>query len=126
VNPYAQFKYRVPDDGISGETLVYNGSFNVRAISGLSRLAIAIAALRTAHPGGALPDLQQAAALAPELLMPHEMLAALYAGAHNRADAEREYQTAMNVFHNYGAFAKGQQPPQDPLPQAPATLASNK
>ena len=62
-----------------------------------------------------LAEAQQAEALAPELLMPHEALSDLYAANHQMAEAMREYATAMQlyktVYADYGNFVP---PPKDP------------
>jgi len=127
LNPYIQFRQLKPDTVLDGETFVFNGTFNVRTISALSHYAIASKAQRAGHPDLALPEAQQAATIAPELLVPHEMLASLYAGVHRPQDAEREYRIALNIYQTkFGPFAKHMTPPENPLPQTPATLASNK
>jgi len=127
LNPYAQFKDLRPDAVLDGETLVFNGAYQVPAISGLSHYANASKALRAGHPDRALPEAEQAEALAPQLLNIHEMLASLYAGDHRPQDAEREYRTAFDIYQTKsGPFAKHMSPPENPLPQAPATLASSK
>lgn len=125
LNPYAEF--RRSDTVLAGEILVFNGTFNVRTISGLSHYVLANKALRAGQPDRALPEAQQAAALAPDLLVVHEMLAALYAGLHKPEDAEREYRTAVDIYQTKcGSFAKHMSPPENPLGQPPATLAANK
>lgn len=127
LNPYRQFMGLKPDAVLDGEVLVFNGTFNVPRISAISHFALANKAMRIGHPEQALGEAQQAEALAPELLPIHEMLASLYARAHQPADARREFQDAMVIYQTrYGEFKSAFDPPEDPLPAEHPVLASVK
>jgi tetratricopeptide (TPR) repeat protein len=122
VNPYQEFNRRTPDAVLAGEILVFNGTYEVRSISGLSHFAVANTAARTGHPEVALGEAQQAETLAPDLMMPHSMLAQLYARQHRPADAQREYEAALHLYQTtYGDFARRTPPPENPLPPTVAT-----
>ena len=91
----------------------------------MSHLIIAGNALRGGHPQLALPEAQQAEALAPELLMSHEMLSSLYAQNHQPAEAQREYEQALQLYRTtYSEFAKSVSPPQPPAPAIASAAAS--
>lgn len=115
VNPYAPFVQVKPNDEIQGEILVYNGQYGVPRVAALSHLAASRQAVASGHSDVALAEAQQAEAIAPELLMPHEALSDLYAANHQMAEAMREYATAMQlyktVYADYGNFVP---PPEDP------------
>jgi len=115
-NPYYSFIGVKPDDVLFGEILVYNNqSFIVPRLAALSHLSLALTALSGMHPDVALAEGQQAEALAPELIATHEALADIYARTNQPAEASREYETAMHLYHTtYGAFASGMRPPKDP------------
>lgn len=115
VNPYAPLVPVKPDDEIQGEILVYNGSYSLPRATALSRLAASRQAAASGHPDLALAEAQQAEALAPELINPHEALIALYAANHQQAEAQGEYATAMHLYNTvYGAYSNLIQPPVDP------------
>jgi hypothetical protein len=127
LDPYWQFQGRKPDAVLAGEILVFNGTFDVPRIGAMSHFALANKAMRAGHPERALLEAQRAEALAPELMPPHEMLASLYAGAHQPVDAKREYQDALVIYQTrYGEFKSATQPPEDPLPAERPVLASEK
>lgn len=125
LNPYWSFKDRTPDAVLDGSILVFNGTYDVPRISAMSHLVIAGNALRGGHPERALPEAQQAEALAPELLMSHEMLSSLYAQNHQPAEAQREYEQALQLYRTtYSEFAKSVSPPQPPAPAIASAAAS--
>jgi hypothetical protein len=126
LNPYDQFNHLKPDAVIGGETLVFNGTYNVRLLSAASHFAVA-STLQRSHPDLALGEAQQAAVIAPEMLQPHEMLAALYAARSQPADAEREYKAALTLYQTkYAAYTNDVTPPIDPIPPGTASVASSK
>jgi hypothetical protein len=115
VNPYAPFVPVKPDDEIQGEILVYNGSYSVPRVAALSHLAVSRQAAAGGHPDLALTEAQQAEALAPELLYPHEALIDLYAANHQPAEASREYATALHLYNTiYSDYSNLIQPPENP------------
>ncbi|MDP9051265.1 MAG: glycosyltransferase family 39 protein [Acidobacteriota bacterium] len=125
LDSYRRFKDRTPDAVIAGEILVFDGTYDEPQISAQSHYAIARRAIRAHHPEQALPEAQQAEVLAPELLATHEMLTTLYAGANKKADAEREYQDALEIYQTrYGEFKKNVSPPEDPFPAEHSVVAS--
>lgn len=114
-NPYYSFIGEKPDDVLWGDILVYNRSFTVPRISAVSHLSLARTALSAAHPDVALAEAQQAEALAPELIGTHEALAELYARNNQAAEASREYEAAMRLYHTtYSTFASEMSPPKNP------------
>jgi 4-amino-4-deoxy-L-arabinose transferase-like glycosyltransferase len=121
VNPYAPFLRAKPDAEIQGEYLVFNGSYSAPRVAALSHLAVARQADAAGHLDVALAEAQQAEALAPELLTPHEALSFLYAENHEQSEASREYMEAMRVYKTMG-FGGFLQPPVDP--SAPARPGS--
>jgi hypothetical protein len=67
------------------------------------------------HEDLALTEAQQAEALAPELLDPHEALIDLYAANHQPAEASREYATALHLYNTvYADYSNLIPPPVDP------------
>ncbi len=120
VNPYAPFVQVKPDDEIQGEILVYNGSYSVPRVAALSHLAAARQAAAGGHANVALAEAQQAEALAPDLIGPHEALTDLYAANHRQTEAEREYVEAMRLYTTvYAAYSNFVQPPVDPSAPSP-------
>jgi 4-amino-4-deoxy-L-arabinose transferase-like glycosyltransferase len=114
-NPYNAFVGAKPDDVLYGEILVYNGSYTVPRLAALSHMSLSQAAFAGKHLDVALAEAQQAEMLAPEILMPHEMLSALYATNHQPAEASREYEAAMHLYKTvYKPFAAEVPPPTDP------------
>lgn len=125
LDSYRRFKDRTPDAVIAGEILVFNGTYNEPQISAQSHYAIAQKAISARHPEQALTEAQQAEALAPELLATHEMLTTLYADANKKADAEREYKDALEIYQTrYGEFKKNVPPPEDPFSAEHPALAT--
>ena len=119
-SPYNAFVGVKPDDVLYGEIVVYNGSYTVPRLAALSHLSLARIASSGGHPDIALAEAQQAEALAPELLMPHEALTSLYVSNHQPAEASREYETAMHLYNTlYSSFASGMTPPTDPAAPPP-------
>jgi hypothetical protein len=124
MSPYWPFRNQTPDAVLDGSILVFNGTYDARTISALSHYAIASNALRSPHPERALSEALQAEALAPELLMPHGMLSALYAQNHQPAEAQREYEQALQLYRTtYGEFAGRMPPPQPPAPAIASAAA---
>ena len=115
VNPYAAFLPLKPDDEIQGEILVYNGSYSVPRAAALSHLVASRQAAAAGHEDLALTEAQQAEALAPELLYPHEALIDLYAANHQPAEASREYATALHLYNTvYADYSNLIPPPVNP------------
>ena len=120
VNPYQPFVRSNPDDVIYGEILVYNGSYNVPRVAALSHLFIARQNTASGHSDVALAEAQEAETLAPELLAPHQALINLYAANHQQAEAQREYDTATQLYNQvYGAFKASAGTPVNPLTLSP-------
>ncbi|HEX5282939.1 MAG TPA: phospholipid carrier-dependent glycosyltransferase [Bryocella sp.] len=113
-NPYNAFVGVKPDDVLYGEILVYNGSYTVPRLAAISHMSLSQSAVADKHPDVALAEAQQAEMLAPEILMPHEILSALYATNHEPAAASREYETALHLYNTaYKPFASEVTPPKD-------------
>jgi hypothetical protein len=98
MNPYEQFAKVRPKTVLQGEILVFDGSFRVPEISALSHFIVANRLLQGGHPDQAFLEAKTAAALYPDFLLPHELLAFLYAKSKQPDDALREYQTALHIY----------------------------
>lgn len=116
MNPYQQFNNLRPDAILQGEILVFNGSYQVPAVSALSHLGMASLLFRSGHPHQAIAEARQAEILDPNSFSTHEMLTSLYVKTGQLALARAEYQTAL---HLYETFQYG------PPPTNPAGIAAN-
>lgn len=123
-SPYWSFKDRTPDAVLDGEILVFNGIYDARAVSALSHFALARNAVSARHPDVAMTEAQRANALDPNQVGYHEMLAQLYADAHQFPDARREYNFALQLYQaEYAANPDVISPPTDPVPVASVASA---
>jgi 4-amino-4-deoxy-L-arabinose transferase-like glycosyltransferase len=116
MNAYAQFSKLRPEAVLQGEVLVFNGSFNVPKVSAESHFILANSLLNRGHPDQALLEAKTAAALYPDFIFAHEMLAALYAKGQQPEQALREYQTALHIYQTvHPEFQKSNPAPENPL-----------
>jgi 4-amino-4-deoxy-L-arabinose transferase-like glycosyltransferase len=118
LNPYQTFEGLNPSRVIAGEILEFDGSFDIPKPSAISEWVVAVGLLRHRKADLALPHAERAAALDPNSLIAREVLSAVYAANHQNDAAEREYQTALQLYQqvpsDYKSFAF---PPTDPLAQ---------
>jgi tetratricopeptide (TPR) repeat protein len=57
----------------------------------------ALGLLAAGHPGDAIPDLQEAIRLQPEVLKPHLLLADIYEKAGKTSEADKQWRTALRI-----------------------------
>ena len=116
MSPYLQFSNMRPTRVIAGEILEFDGDFSVKRIASVSHLVMANTLLREGKPDQALPQAEQAVALAPDMLYTHEELLDAYAANHQMDHAMAEYRTSLLLFHAVDpAFAEDVSPPDNPL-----------
>ncbi len=116
MNPYQQFVSLTPSHVVAGEILEFDGSFDIPKVSSISEWVVALGLLRQRKPDQALPHAERAVALDPDSLNAHEMLSTVYAANRQNDAAEREYQTAMQLYEQVPADYKSLAfPPSDPL-----------
>jgi 4-amino-4-deoxy-L-arabinose transferase-like glycosyltransferase len=116
LNPYDQFTHLAPSRVIAGEILEFDGSYDVPKIAAVSEWVVALGLLRQKKLDQAVVYAEQATALDPSSLDAHEILMAIYAAQHQNDAAEREYQTALNLYHGVDpAYRNLVGEPRDPL-----------
>ena len=96
LNPYAQFVEAQPKDNISGNVLVFNGSFDVTLASALSHSNNAVHLAEIGRVNEAIAEAQKAVALAPRNPSLLLSLGQLLARAQRATEARSVYQTALS------------------------------
>lgn len=116
MNPYRQFVNLHPGAVIGGEILEFDGSFQMPEVAGVSHFGAANALMQQKKFDVAFEECKKAIELDPQLIYPHEMLAALYAQRKQLNDAASEYRAAMHIYQtvhpDYQAY---NDPPADPV-----------
>lgn len=116
MNPYNQFADLPPSAVLQGEILVFDGTFHVPKVSGMSHFLAANRLFAAGQPDEALLEAQAAAQLDPQFLPVHEMIAYLCAQKQEWEEAYRAYQTAMHLYQTvHPEFVQLAPPPRNPL-----------
>jgi hypothetical protein len=98
MNIYSQFREIRPAKVLQGEILVFNGTFDVPKVSGLSHYVLASRLWSGGRSDQALDEAKAAAMLHPTFRPVHELPASIYAKQNQRELAIREYETAQNIY----------------------------
>jgi hypothetical protein len=97
LNPYDQFWKTRPVANLGGSILVFEGRFDLALASALSHTNLAFRLASDRKLGQALEQAKEGVALAPRHMATHFTLGYLLAQQNQKAEARREYQTALSL-----------------------------
>jgi 4-amino-4-deoxy-L-arabinose transferase-like glycosyltransferase len=97
LNPYEQFKHLKPDAVIQHGIYVYNGHFDIPLAAAFSHAQIAQNLLTAGNAQAALPEAEQAVALAPNAVVPNATLGDVLTQLGRAGEAGVYYSKALQI-----------------------------